>query len=122
MKTMRIGAHWVAKMHFEAGAKTVLPGVQGLPYKMTADQVDQILEAKPDPRNWTGILSHLFGGCIMGANPQTAVCDEQGAVYGYEGLYISDASAIPTTLGVNPQHSIMAMSMWACQQMIDQAA
>jgi choline dehydrogenase-like flavoprotein len=35
-------------------------------------------------------------------------------VHGYEGLSIADASAIPTNLGVNPQHTIMALAkVWA---------
>ena len=32
--------------------------------------------------------------------------------YGHEGLYISDASMIPSTLGVNPQHTIMSLARW----------
>ena len=34
----------------------------------------------------------------------------QGRVHGYEGLVIADAAVIPTTLGVNPQHTIMALA------------
>jgi choline dehydrogenase-like flavoprotein len=50
----------------------------------------------------------------MGKDPSTSVCDGHGKVHGVEGLYISDASALPTTLGVNPQHTIMALSrVWA---------
>ena len=77
-----------------------------MPYAIGADQVDQILDASLDPRHWTGILSHLFGGCVMGSDPSRSVCDGRGKVHGVEGLYIADASCIPTTLGVNPQHTI----------------
>ena len=52
----------------------------------------------------------------MGKDPATAVCDARGKVHGHEGIYVADASAIPSSLGVNPQHTIMALSrMWAQQ-------
>jgi choline dehydrogenase-like flavoprotein len=31
-------------------------------------------------------------------------------VHGVSGLYVADASMIPTTIGVNPQHTIMALA------------
>jgi choline dehydrogenase-like flavoprotein len=48
----------------------------------------------------------------MGRDPARSVCDGRGRVHGYEGLYIADASAIPTNLGVNPQHTIMALARY----------
>jgi choline dehydrogenase-like flavoprotein len=101
-------------MHVAAGARAVLPGIFGLPYKLMPDQIDQIEHAPLDPRAYVAVLSHLFGGCAMGKDPARAVCDEHGRVHGYEGLYVVDASAIPTNLGVNPQHTIMALArVWA---------
>jgi choline dehydrogenase-like flavoprotein len=47
------------------------------------------------------------------------VCDENGRVHGYDGLYIGDASAIPTNLGVNPQHTIMALAMNAAERALE---
>jgi choline dehydrogenase-like flavoprotein len=50
----------------------------------------------------------------MSADPRQGVVDERGKVHGADGLYVVDASAIPTTIGVNPQHTIMALaSVWA---------
>ena len=45
-----------------------------------------------------------------GKDPARSVCDESGRVHGYEGLLVADASVIPTNLGVNPQHTIMALA------------
>ena len=78
------------------------------------DQIDQLKDAPLDPRAYVAILSHLFGGCNMGKDPARSVCDGDGRVHGYSGLFIADASAIPTNLGVNPQHTIMALArLWA---------
>ena len=92
----------------------MIPGIYGLPYKLDADEVHLIEEGPLDPRAYIAILSHLFGGCPMSADPRQGVVDGRGKVHGIEGLYVADASAIPTTIGVNPQHTIMGLaSMWA---------
>jgi choline dehydrogenase-like flavoprotein len=46
----------------------------------------------------------------MGADPSRSVTDERGRVHGYDSLIVADASVIPTNLGVNPQHTIMALA------------
>jgi cholesterol oxidase len=55
--------------------------------------------------------THPLGGCGIGQDAQTGVVDEFGAVFGCPGLYIADASIIPTALGVNPSLTISALSL-----------
>ena len=55
----------------------------------------------------------------MGVDPQRAVCDRRGRVYGYDGLVIGDASQLPSTLGVNPQHTIMALARLRAKELLD---
>jgi choline dehydrogenase-like flavoprotein len=38
------------------------------------------------------------------------VTDSYGKVHGIENLYLSDASIFPTSLGYNPQVTIMALT------------
>ncbi len=114
MIRVRDAMHLIARTHFAAGARSVLPAIYGMPYRLGPDEVDKLKDAPLDPRAYVAILSHLFGGCVMGKDPARSVCDERGRVRGYEGLYVADASAIPTNLGVNPQHTIMALARhWA---------
>jgi choline dehydrogenase-like flavoprotein len=47
----------------------------------------------------------------MGTNPDTSVCDSTGAVRGMEGLYVADASLLPTSVGVNPMMTIIACAI-----------
>jgi choline dehydrogenase-like flavoprotein len=110
MLVFRQAAHTTARMHIEAGARWVLPGVYGLPYRLRPDELHLLENAPTDPRAWTAILSHLFGGCVMGTNKNVSVCDPNGRVWDTDNLWIADASSIPTTLGVNPQHTIMALA------------
>ncbi len=114
MRRFRSGLAMVARLHFAAGAKEIIPGIYGLPYKLGRDEVNRIEEGPLDPRCYIAVLSHLFGGCPMSSDPRQGVVDGNGRVHGVSGLYVVDASAIPTTIGVNPQHTIMALaSVWA---------
>jgi choline dehydrogenase-like flavoprotein len=118
MLRFREGLYTIAATHVAAGARAVLPTIFGVPYKLLPHEIHKLKEAPLDPRAYISILSHLFGGCTMGKDPERSVCDEHGKVHGYEGLYIADASAIPTNLGVNPQHTIMALSRYWAERML----
>lgn len=118
MERFRQGTYLIAKLHFAAGARAVIPGIHGAPYKIGPDQLEQLRDAPLDPRRYVAILSHLFGGCVMGSDPARSVCDDRGRVHGYEGLHVADASVMPTNLGVNPQHTIMALARQFAQGML----
>jgi choline dehydrogenase-like flavoprotein len=119
MERFRKGICMLARTHVAAGARAILPAIHGMPYKLLPDEIDRLADAPLDPRAYVSVISHMFGGCTMGSDPATSVCDGRGKVHGYDGLYVADASAIPSSLGVNPQHTIMALArMWA-EQMLD---
>jgi len=46
----------------------------------------------------------------MGQQKNGAVVDENGKVYGYDNLFVCDASVLPTNIGESPQATIMAFS------------
>jgi len=61
------------------------------------------------------ITVHPLGGCIMGEEASTAVSNHKGQIFAgsneiHQGLYVSDASIIPTTLGTNPLLTISTIS------------
>lgn len=61
------------------------------------------------------ITVHPLGGCPMGDDGASGVVDDGGRVYRddgrrHPGLYVSDASVIPTSLGVNPLWTISALA------------
>jgi choline dehydrogenase-like flavoprotein len=72
-------------------------------------------------------LSHPLGGCRMADDASGGVVDEFGRVFDksktgeegfYKGLYITDASIIPTALGVNPSLTISALALRAVDKII----
>lgn len=119
MERLRTGLALLAKSHFAAGAKKVVPGIFGLPYEIGPGEEKLIAEGPLDPRAYVVISSHLFGGTVMDKDPAKGVCDARGRVHGYEGLVVADASVIPTTLGVNPQHTIMALARTFAEAMLE---
>ena len=56
------------------------------------------------------VTAHILGGCPIGADIKQGVIDAQHEVFGYPGLFILDASAIPANVGVNPSLTITALA------------
>jgi choline dehydrogenase-like flavoprotein len=119
MERFRQGMVLLAKQHFAAGAKEIVPGIAGMPFKLGPDEVGLLEDAPLDPRRYVAILSHLFGGCVMGRDAETSVTDGHGRVHGFENLVVADASVIPTNLGVNPQHTIMGLAATFAEDMLE---
>ena len=53
---------------------------------------------------------HSLGGAVMADDPEHGVVKPTGEVYGAPGLYVMDGAAIPSATGVNPSHTIAAVS------------
>jgi cholesterol oxidase len=55
----------------------------------------------------------------MGADPETAVIDTDHKLFGYDTLYVTDASVMPANLGVNPVLTIVALAERAMSRVRD---
>jgi choline dehydrogenase-like flavoprotein len=53
---------------------------------------------------------HPLGTARMGVSAEHAVVDASGECFELEELFVADGSVMPTSLGVNPQETIMAMA------------
>lgn len=104
-----------AELMLAAGAKTVLAN---LPHAPEIHQISEIQKAF-DHRLTTADLSlvgnHPMGTCKMGSNPKTSVVDEHCQSHDVKNLFIADASIFPSSLGVNPQVSIMTFATYAAK-------
>jgi choline dehydrogenase-like flavoprotein len=58
----------------------------------------------------TYISFHQMGSARIGRDPATSVVDGRGQTHEIEGLYVADGSAFPTSSGVNPMLTIMAVA------------
>ncbi|OJY27024.1 MAG: hypothetical protein BGO98_44745 [Myxococcales bacterium 68-20] len=121
MRAARKACALIARMMFEAGAREVWPGILGVPSVLrSVDEVKLVAEAPLEPRSYSFIATHLFGAARMGRDPGASVVDPDFRVHGVDGLYVVDSSVFPTNLGVNPQHTIMAMSRLASSRLAEQ--
>ena len=94
------------------------------------DFINPFLSQVADTLQATSIgLTHPLGGCRIAKDAEGGVTDEYGRVFQkgktgsrpfYEGLYIADASIIPTALGVNPSLTISALSLRIADKIIEE--
>lgn len=54
--------------------------------------------------------AHILGGACMGDSPESGVIDHRHRVFGYDGLYVIDGSAVSANPGVNPSLTIAALA------------
>lgn len=59
---------------------------------------------------YTAYSAHQMGSCRMGASPRDSVADGSGELHDVKGVWVGDASALPTAPGVNPMVSIMVLA------------
>ncbi|MCB9611231.1 MAG: GMC family oxidoreductase [Sandaracinus sp.] len=94
----------------EAGAKEVFPPVLGLERGLDPDAFRRFdFEGLP-ARRFECSSQHPLGSARIGSDRRASVCDPDGRVWDAEELYVVDGSVLPTSLGVNPQESIMAVA------------
>jgi choline dehydrogenase-like flavoprotein len=79
------------------------------------DELDEIIRDNEDIQLGTG---HPQGGNGLGASPEDGpVSPVDFRVHGTENLHCCDAGVFPTSLGVNPQLTTMALADCAAESL-----
>lgn len=100
----------MAEAFFAGGAREVYLPVLGLG-AVDADRL-RSLDLEHVPASALESASqHPLGTCRMGVSPHGSVVDAFGQAWDLPELYVADGSILPTSLGVNPQLSIMSMAL-----------
>jgi choline dehydrogenase-like flavoprotein len=105
----RRGFELLAEIFFAAGALEVIVPIDGEIVLRDGD-LTALREHRTRPRHIAAMAFHPLGTARMGADPREAVVDGDLHVHGVEGLYVCDGSVVPSSLGVNPQITIMALA------------
>lgn len=123
MLRIRDGVITLSRMMFAAGAREVYHGVAGVKTILRdPSEVALLEEREHDVTQYTMVASHLFASCPAGSDPSNSAVGPDLAVHGVSGLYVMDSAALPTNMGVNPQHSIMGVVWRAAERLAQSTA
>jgi choline dehydrogenase-like flavoprotein len=121
MQVVRETMSLITRMFLRAGAERVgfsgvrgsaqdpaifQPGDETYPEKL----LDRIVKAVPDAERVMLASAHPQGGLRFGKTDQDGVVGDDFRVHGVGNLFVADASVFPSTIVVNPQWTVMALS------------
>ncbi|HVP62950.1 MAG TPA: GMC oxidoreductase [Myxococcaceae bacterium] len=108
---LRLGALGLTTALAEGPAPTAaIPEATALAHRVE-EKIDGFLESLiSETVLATPTTAHILGGACMGASAGEGVIDDKHCVFGYEGLYVIDGSAISANPGVNPALTITALA------------
>lgn len=120
VEMIKRGLVLVAEVLQAGGAGRLFVPVHGVP---ECDTPGQLADALVDRsiRDFTLYAAHPMSTCRMSTDIEQGVIDADGQAHGLPGLYISDASVFPSSLGVNPQLTTMAMGTVIGRSILAQA-
>ncbi len=108
---MQRGLEILSEVFLRAGAQRVLPMVVGCDEIRSERDLARFRRLKLRPGDFEVTAYHPLGTCRIGTDPERSCLDEQHEAWDTPGLYVTDGSAIPSSLGVNPQMTIMALAL-----------
>lgn len=104
-----------------AGAEKVMTGVPGSQPVRSVAELDSVL-AGANPRHLHLAAFHPTGTARAGSDPQRCPVDSAGRLRGTRGVWVADACILPSCPEVNPQVSIMALSLAVSHGMLSTAS
>lgn len=112
---MQRGIEILCRVFQEAGAKRVLPFVAGAEELSTVPDLERFKAKALRAGDIEVTAFHPLGTCRIGMTPRDSCIGPDHEAHDVAGLYVCDGSAVPSSLGVNPQVTIMAMSVRAAE-------
>jgi len=103
------GIELLTELYWAAGATAVFPPVRGVDELHHGDS-RPLRERELRAGDLSLMAFHPLGTARADARPEHGVVNGDLKLHGVEGLYVADASAVPSSLGVNPQITIMALA------------
>ncbi len=119
VETVHRGVALTAELLFAAGAREVLLPFADLPAIAGPDELKRIYERRPVAATIELMTVHIMGTARMALSGRTGATDSEGRVFDVDGLAVADASLLPSSIGVNPQETIMALAVHNADRWID---
>ena len=111
----------LARIIKASGAKEIFTFLPGDPRWREGEDFDAFLDVlgSLEKDDVLTLSAHQSGTCATGTDPATSVVDGRGQLHDCAGVYVVDASALPTAPGVNPMVSIEAFASKTAQHVVD---
>ncbi|MCL4433779.1 MAG: GMC family oxidoreductase [Actinobacteria bacterium] len=107
------------KVLLAAGAMEILTGIPGQPPVRSEQELDDTI-SRSDPKSLHPAAFHPVGTVAAGSDPGRFPVEPTGSLRGTSGVWVADGSLMPTCPGVNPQVTIMALSLAVAKSIINQ--
>ena len=113
------GLKIAGNLWFDAGAKKLyLPFFEKAEIK-SREELNRVTVNTVHPKYWEITSAHPMGTCRIGHDPKTSVLNPFHKVHQLKNLYVTDSSAVPSSVAVNPQVTIMAMATRAAWHILE---
>jgi choline dehydrogenase-like flavoprotein len=111
LRYLKQGIAVAARVQFAAGARRVMTLHAKRTEFNSPEEIDATLATARWGMNEIGLYSaHPLGTCRMGSSSQLSIVDEHCQSHDVKGLFVIDGSVLPTSLGVNPQVTILSIA------------
>ncbi len=85
---------------------------------MDGDEALKALRGPLSPRALKPFTVHAMGTARMSGVSGRGAVSEYGELHAAEGLFVCDASLLPTPIGVNPMETIVALALRNAERLI----
>ncbi|HYH58339.1 MAG TPA: GMC family oxidoreductase [Thermoleophilaceae bacterium] len=119
--TFRRGIELLCELYVAAGARVIYPPVTGVA-ELTDGDLEPLRRHEVRAADLVLMAFHPLGTARADARPDHGVVDAGLRVHGMENVWVADASVIPSSLGVNPQITIMALATRLAYSLLDKPA
>lgn len=110
LQNMRAGLKRTCEVLLAGGVKKLLVPIVGAGWVDGIDEAFAAIDDADITRYKAMYAAHPMATCRMGTDLDNSVIGPDGQAHGLPGLYITDSSIFPTSLGVNPQLTTMTMA------------
>ena len=119
--TFKRGIERLCELFFAAGAKVVYPPVTGIA-ELGPDDLDRLRHAEVRAQDMVLMAFHPLGTARADARPAHGVVTGELKLHDADNIWVADASVIPSSIGVNPQITIMALATRLAYGLLDKPA
>ncbi|MEE2758173.1 MAG: GMC family oxidoreductase [Myxococcota bacterium] len=113
------GLRMLSQVFFAAGAETIYLPIAGIETQRSLDSALKALSKPISPWRFEAAAFHPLGTARMSVSSRSGVIKPTLETHELDDLFVVDGSIFPSSLGVNPQVSIMAYATMVAEQLSD---